>query len=127
MDMSMFLAQVWGPILLAFAVGLFTSKAHYSRVYSDIQKEPLALLTFGMFAMALGIAQLSIHNAWDTPLQIIVSLLSWGVLLKGTMFIVAPNWVDHMGDWQSKSGLVTFAGVGALLLGGYMTWVAYLV
>jgi hypothetical protein len=126
MDTTMFLAQVWGPIILAFAVGLFTSRAHYSRVYSDLQKEPFALLTFGMFAMALGIWQVSVHNVWDTPLQIVVSVLSWAVLLKGTMFIVAPNWVDHMGDWQAKSNLVSSIAVLSLMLGGYLVWVGYL-
>lgn len=125
MDMTMFLAQVWGPILLAFALGLFTNRSYYLRVYSDLQKEPLALLTFGMFAMGLGIAQIYFHNGWNTAAQILVSLMGWGLMLKGALFLIVPSFVDYMGDWQVNAKLVPFAGILTIVVGGYLTYVGY--
>jgi len=65
MDITTFLAQIWGPIILAVGLGVFISRNYYMRIYRDLEKETLAVLVFGMVAMAAGIAQVSVHNIWN--------------------------------------------------------------
>lgn len=125
MEMTIFLAQIWGPLLLATALGILMSHNHYIRVYRDLQREPLALLIFGMAAMAVGIVQVGVHNLWDTFPEVVVSLLGWGLLLKGLMFIIAPRWVDKKGDGWVKLKMIPLAGTAMLILGIYLTWLAY--
>lgn len=127
MDITTFLAQIWGPVLLAVGLGVFVSRNFYIKVYRDLEKDVLAVLTFGMVAMVFGIIQISVHNAWNTIPQIIVSLLGWGTLLKGIVFVTAPGFVDRAGDWQAKSNLVSFSGGLMLILGAYLSWIGYFV
>ena len=63
---------------------------------------------------------------WDTTLQGVVSLLGWGLLLKGALFIVAPRFVEKGGAWEVKSKLVPVAGAALLIIGAYLTSIAYL-
>ncbi len=121
----MFLAQVWGPVLVAVGLGFFLSGKYYARVYRDLEKAPFAVLFFGMFAMAAGIMQLLAHNVWATTPQIVVSLLGWGLLLKGVICVVVPAWADRSADWALSAKIVPAAGAFALLIGAYLYWVGY--
>ena len=125
MDVTVFLAQIWGPIMFALGLGIFTSRSHYLRIYRDLEKETLAVLVFGMMGMALGILQIGVHNAWNTLPQILVSLLGWGLLLKGLVFILAPRFVDRSGDKAAKSGLLPIVATALLIIGAYLVWIGY--
>lgn len=126
MDTTIFLAQLWGPVILAVGIGFFVSRDYYLKIYRDIEKAPFAALIFGMAAMATGIAQISVHNVWEGMPAILVTLLGWGLLLKGATFAILPRVADEWGDWAADSKLIPAAGIVMLVLGGYLTWVAYL-
>jgi hypothetical protein len=55
-----------------------------------------------------------------------VSLLGWGLLLKGILFLVAPRLVDRAGDGWADLKMIPLAGTIMLLVGGYLTWFGYL-
>ena len=126
MDITVFLAQMWGPAMLAVGLGFFVSRKYYVKIYRDLEKETFALLVFGMAGIAAGIAQVSIHNVWDTVPQIIVSLLGWALIVKAAVFAIAPNVVDQWGDWAADSKLIPVAGTFVLIIGAYLSWFAYL-
>lgn len=125
MDLTLFLAQLWGPLIFAVALGIFVSRSYYTKIYQDLEKDALAVLLFGMVAMTSGIIHVSFHNVWGTFPQIMVSLLGWGLLLKGVLFIVVPKLIDQAGDGWVNLKLIPYAGIAMFLLGGYLTWFAY--
>lgn len=125
MDITTYLASLWGPVLVAVGLGFFLSRSYYVRVYRDLEKAPFAVLFFGMFAMAAGIAQVLAHNVWDNVPQVLVSLLGWGLLLKGVICVVLPKLADRGGDWALDTRIVPAAGGIAFLLGAYLTWISY--
>lgn len=125
MELTQLLAQIWGPAILAVGLGVFLSGPYYIKIYRDIDKSPLAMLTFGMFAMAAGLLQVSLHNAWNTLPEIIVSFLGWALLVKGALFLIAPRFVDKMGDGWADKKLIPLAGTLMLVFGGYLSWIGY--
>lgn len=127
MDITTFLAQIWGPILAAVGLGFFFSKKYYVTIYRDLEKETFAVLSFGMFAMAVGIMHISAHNLWESSTQILVSLLGWGLLFKGVICVMFPGLADRAGDWALSAKIVPAAGGVALILGAYLSWLGYLV
>jgi len=126
MDLTTVLAQLWGPVIFAVAIGVFVSRTYYIKIYRELEKDALAVLLFGMVAMTAGIAHVLVHNIWGTFPQIIVSLLGWGLLIKGVLFIVAPGLVDRAGDGWANLKLIPIAGGLMLLVGAYLSWIAYL-
>ena len=125
MDITTLLAQIWGPILVAVGLGFFFSKKYYITIYRDLEKEPFAVLFFGMLAMAAGIAHILAHNVWGNVSEILVTLLGWGFLIKRIIFVTFPGLADRSGDWVLSAKIVPMAGIGALVLGGYLSWFAY--
>ncbi len=125
MDITLLLAKIWGPVILAVGIGIFVSRPFYLKIYRDLEKDALAVLIFGMGAMTMGIVHVMLHNVWGTFPGIVISLLGWGLLLKGTLFTIAPGLVDRAGDWWIKSKLIPTAGVFMILIGVYLSWVGY--
>lgn len=121
----MYRAGLWGPVVLAIALGMFISPSFYKKIYRDLEKDALAVLLFGMAAMTLGIAQTGVHNVWETVPEILVSILGWGALVKGAVFVIAPRLADQAGDNWLKLKLMPVSGIVMFLIGGYLTWFAY--
>lgn len=124
-SITIFLAQLWGPALLAVGVGLFVSKSFYVRIYRDIEKEPLALLMFGFIGIAAGIVHIQAHNVWDTLPEILISLFGWVLLAKALVFLIKPKLADQWGNHVATAKMVPIAMAATIVLGGYLTWVGY--
>lgn len=127
MNTTIFLAQIWGPALVAISIGFFISQKYYVKVYRDIEKEPLAALVFGMVGMAAGIVHILVHNVWGTTPEFIISLLGWLLLIKSTMFIVLPEIVDKAGNWALRAKLNPISKVLTLIVGVYIVWIGYFI
>lgn len=126
MENTIFLAQLWGPVMLAVGLGLFVSRKYYVSLYRDLEKNSLAVLIFALAAIAVGIAQVMYHNVWGTFPEIVISILGWGTLIKGFVFAVVPGILDPLGEWEADSNLVPVVGGLAILLGAYLTAVGFL-
>lgn len=125
MDITTFLSQLWGPVLVAIGVGIFTSPRQYTKLYRDLEKESLATLIFAGGAIAIGILQIQAHNLWNSLPQVVISIIGWGTLVKGVIFAVWPRLVDRAGDWEADSKLIPFAGIAMLVIGIYLSWVGF--
>lgn len=125
MDLTLLLAQIWGPVLVAVSLGMFVSPAYYRKIYRNLEKDTLAVFSFGMFTMALGVLHIQLHSHWNTLPEVIISLLGWGLALKGTVFIITPKFVDKSGDWWANKHLIPLAGVAIFLIGIYLVWLGF--
>lgn len=125
MDITVFLAQIWGPIVLAVGIGMFVSRAHYARIYRNLENEALAILVFAMAGIAAGILQVTTHSVWDTPAQIVISFLGWALLIKSITLAVMPGVADRLGDWAADARLITAIGAIMVLAGGYLSWFGF--
>ncbi len=127
METTLFLAQIWGPTILAVGIGIFVSRGYYIKIYRDLEKEKFATLVFGMMAVGAGAAHIGAHNTWGTLPEIVISLLGWGLFVKGAILTIAPKLADKAGDWTVKSKLIPWAGGFTALIGVYLSWLGYLV
>ncbi len=125
MTITIYLAQIWGPILLAIGLGFFVSRKYYIRLYKNLQNEPLAMLSFGILSMLIGITQIGVHNVWGSFTEGLMSVLGWGTLVKGVVFLVVPGVVDKAADWEVAKKLVPIVGGLVLLVGIYLSYVGY--
>ena len=124
-SITIFLAQLWGPAILAVGIGIFVSKNYYTKIYRDIEKEPLALLLFGFAGVAAGIVHIQAHNVWNTLPEIIISLFGWALLAKALVFLIKPRLADQWGNKVAGNKMIPAATAVAVILGGYLTWVGY--
>ncbi|OGG86192.1 hypothetical protein A2392_01895 [Candidatus Kaiserbacteria bacterium RIFOXYB1_FULL_46_14] len=126
MEMTMFLAGLWGPAMLAIGIGMFINRGHYIKIYRDLAREPFAVMIFGMAAVVVGMAQVNAHNIWETLPEMLVSLLGWLLLLKGLACVIMPNWVERSGHWMDNNlQMLTTSSAVLVIIGVYLTWSVY--
>jgi len=121
----MVLAQIWGPILLALGVGVYLSPSYYVKVYRNLENETLAVMMAGIAALAVGIVQVMYHNVWATLPEIVLSLLGWATLLKGLILLAYPKMANDFGDMVAEGNFFRIAAGVSIVLGGYLTYLAY--
>lgn len=126
MDITIFLAQVWGLGMLALGLGFFFNKAEYVRLYRTLEQGMLSIVLFAMIGIAVGVAQVQAHNVWGTLPEIIISLLGWGLLLKAIVFAMFPRVVDKMGDWWANTKMIPIVGGVLVIMGAYLTWFGFM-
>ena len=125
--LTIFLAQLIGPAVLAVGLGIFFSRSYYNKIYRHLENETLAVLMGGLTILIAGIVIVLSHNIWDSTLAVIISLVGWLSILKGLMLVILPKWVDKIGDIVADSKWFPGAAVVYTLIGAYVTYVAYLV
>ncbi len=125
-DVTIFLAQIWGPVLVALGIGILLSRNYYVKVYRHLENETLAVLAFSIVAMVAGIVHVQFHNVWNTFPEVVISILGWGTLAKGAVLAIFPKAVDQWGDWVADTKLFAVSAVLCLILGAYLVTIGYL-
>jgi hypothetical protein len=125
MNTTLFLAQIWGPIMIAMGLGFFLSQSYYVKIYKNLEQDPFAVILFGMIGMAAGLAQVLTHNAWGSFTEVVISLLGWALLLKGLFCVVIPRFVEKSGDWAIQAKIFPASGIITFVLGLIISWIAY--
>ncbi len=121
METSVILAKIMGPLLLIVGLGLFINLEHYRRMLSDFGASSLSIYMAGTTALLLGLLIVVFHNVWVVGWPVIITLLGWSAVIKGTVRLVAPRIVaDRAGIYGRNtnvimaSALITF-GLGVAL------------
>jgi hypothetical protein len=125
-DVTLYIAQILGPITLVIGIGILANPGYYRRLYKNLEEHGLVLLISAIAGIAVGLAIVLSHNAWNTTPEILVSLLGWIILIKGVVLAVFPKTIEGLAASLARiKGLFTIAAAIYLVLGGYLTYVAY--
>ena len=122
---TLFLAQIMGPTLAAFGLGILLSPKYYLKLYKSLERESLALMLFTMVALSAGTALVVKHFLWGSLTEILISIVGLAMLVKGILFAVIPKTLINLTQPMTSTGLLRFGGTLWLLAGGYLCWVGF--
>lgn len=120
MQTTILIAQVIGVYLLVSGIFLITRGKTFAMLLKDLFEHPAilylagAMLTFGGAFLVLR------GTTSEDPLSTFVMLMSWAILAKGILYILAPEWLHAMAKRLPRTGLNMFgaalAGIGFYLV-----------
>ena len=85
MDISIQLAGVLGPILIALSVSEYKN----FKIWRDIH--PTVVYLNGLIFLAGGLVIVRIHNIWSLSWTILVTVLGWLLILLGLYRMMSPT------------------------------------
>ncbi len=92
MELSIFVAKIFALYMFAVGVGVFSGKLNVSKMVADLEKSQGLSLIAGFVTLVLGALLVQYHNLWSGAWWVIlITILSWGVLLKGFLLIAYPQ------------------------------------
>lgn len=126
-ESTLFLASLMGPVLLVLALSFALRQEEYMKWFKKIDKERPYLFLQGVVEMTTGLAVVLAHNLWQSPAEVFISLLGWGMLLEGSLTLVCSRTsIKKALTAFANKQLMFFLTLAMLALGGYLSWMAYL-
>ena len=120
MELSLFLAQLFGLSLIIFSVGaLFRPEIIFEAV-RDLRPYSFPMLMAGFVGIVGGLAIVLTHNVWEVSWRGVITLFGWSALLKGITYVAFPEVVVGAGRVMLSGSRRTPMMVVMLLLGVYL-------
>ena len=96
MQASLVIAQILGPMYVIVAVGLVANAAAYRQIFEAFYDSPSMAYLGGLIALIFGLVILAFHHAWPMDWTMIVTLIGWLALIKGSLLVVWPSAVRRL-------------------------------
>ncbi|TRZ47736.1 hypothetical protein D4Q80_04865 [bacterium] len=128
MGTSIFLAKFLGPYCIIVAAGALFNLKTYQKVMEDFFKNSALIYLGGIIALLFGLLIVLFHNVWVASYAVIITILGWLGIIKGTWLIILPNTVAKITEsYQKNVVLLVVHLVIILALGVFLTVIGYFV
>jgi len=128
MELSFFLAQLFGLSLAIFAGATLHQPALIRSIIPEIGKNMLVTLLASFAGIMGGLAVILTHNVWVASWPVLITIFGWAALIKGVAYLFAPAALAEFGAKVYSSDNVTRAilfvtmAVGIYLAGAGFGW-----
>jgi uncharacterized membrane protein len=124
MATSLFLAKLIGPIFVIVGIGLLLNRDRYRTVVDEVIASHTLLYIFGLIALAGGLAIVLTHNVWVWEWPVIITVMGWLMIIRGTLRIIIPQQVEDLGTkimarWPN---ILLVSGLLVIALGAFLFW-----
>lgn len=93
---SKFLAKAIGIYLLIISIAFLMNMPKFTATINNMMFSPPIMLIAGCMTLIIGILMVLSHNIWEWDWRVLVTLVSWLVLIKGAAIILFPSRLDQL-------------------------------
>lgn len=122
MELSYFLAQVFGILYLAVAAGLLVDPERYKLIVEDYFEDHSLLYFGGAMALVAGFSIVTFHNVWDGSWAVLITIIGWMAFLKGLILLIKPDIMLNLAQKMVAHNVTLYV---TLILGGLLTYFGF--
>ena len=127
MATSVLLARLLGPQLLAGRAGILINPKPFHTMASEVVRSVTLVYLFGLFDLAAGLAIVLTHNVWAANWRVLITLIGWLMLNRGTVRILAPETIMGFAAKVIRNEqLIPISGVVTGVLGLVFCYFGYM-
>ncbi len=121
---SLFLAKLIGPIFVIVGTGLLLNGDRYRAVADEVMSSHTLLYIFGAIALTGGLAIVLTHNIWVWDWPVIITIVGWLMIVRGSFRIVFPQQVEDLARKMVArwSNILLISGLLVIALGAFLCW-----
>lgn len=125
MDKSKFLSKAFGLYFIILSTALLLHMKSMSSIMSGFN-DPSLLFIVGIITMIMGLLLVLNHNVWEWSWRVIITIISWLVLLKGISIIFFPQYMMKLTNLFIQDHNFQLIGLGIdLILGLFLTYMGF--
>jgi hypothetical protein len=91
MELSYFLAQIFGLLLIIFSIAFLFRPIIVTVAIRDLRPFSFTMLLAGLLGVTGGLFIILTHPIWEFSWRGIITLFGWIMLFKGVMYIAFPD------------------------------------
>ena len=110
------IARVLGRVLMIIGLGLLLEGETFRAMAGEFLRSAALIFFSGLITLAVGLAILNVHHLWTRDWRSIITVFGWLALIGGIFRILAPNFVQEIGEsfiahrrWPIMGAIVTLA------------------
>lgn len=128
MENAMAIAAVMGPFYLVLGLSVLMYAEVWQKVFKSWKKDHISLVALSMLLLVAGLISVNMYNVWEMNIWLIVTVVSWILVLKGVFYMLAPGeLIKDTLDMGQNKGLLYFGGLVSVVLGGVLSYYTYFV
>lgn len=125
MSLSVFLAWLLGPLFVVVGLSMLINRAYYRDMVERFFADPQDYYFSGVAAFLAGVAIVVSHNLWVADWRVVITLLGWIALAKGTARILAPQAGRGLFQAMKPHSYLVLGAVAVVPIGLFLTWNAW--
>ncbi len=91
MELSILVAKIMALMYGAIGVGFLSGQVDTKKMLKSFQDSPGLTFVSGFFMIIVGALLVQYHNIWDQGWTVLVTIIGWALLIKGTIFVSFPK------------------------------------
>ena len=127
MDSSILLARLVGPLFVVIGVIIVANPSRLRTIGRELIQGEAVIFMAGMITFVVGLAIVNTHNVWVRDWRIVITLFGWISVIAGILRMGCPGLVKGIGGRMiDHPGAMVVGGVGAMLLGLFLSYHGYI-
>lgn len=126
MELSLFLAQLFGLTIMIFTVLALLQPKVVSEAVRSMQPYSFSVLVAGFIGVIAGLALILSHNIWEWGWRGVITLFGWAALVKGISYLIFPNLLIRTANSLLLGKRRTLFLSIAFLLGAYLAYQGFM-
>lgn len=118
----MVIAQVLGIFFVVIGVAMVANGKNTAVVVEEAAQNRGIMFIWGMLALMVGAIIVVFNNVWTPGLALLITILGWLAVLKGTFLLLFPGAAAALYKKCGKSGVLVVAGIVAVVLGLFLLY-----
>ncbi|KTD67676.1 MULTISPECIES: hypothetical protein [Legionella] len=118
MDTSKFLSKVLGIYLIVISVAILINMHQFTIYVQALLKDAPLILVLGFWTFILGLLMVVSHNVWQWSWRLLITIISWLILLKGASMIFYPHYIDQATVLFVQNESIAYSAIGFDLIIG---------
>ena len=118
MEISIFLARLWGSYFIIFGL-LFIITSQLGKTI-EMTDDKAFVISTGYITLLMGLITVILHNIWVWDWRLIITILGWSTVIKGIGKIGFPEKIHKQAQRFKKKQFVS--AFILLLLGAWLLW-----
>lgn len=117
MNTTILLTQVFGILFTVLGLSMLFSKKGITAALAEMSQHQGFLWLVGLVMLMFGTLFVVLSNTWTSGLALIVTIISWLILIKGVFILLFPSAAASLYGNHIKAGLIRFSGLIVFILG----------
>lgn len=113
------LTFVVSSTLMVFGLSYFLHSNAWLKVVRQLISQGPQLALWAALILIAGLSLISIHNDWTVGWSLVITILGWGMAIKGTVLLLVPDVGMKLFNWSDAAYLkmMRIGGAVYFLLG----------
>jgi len=114
----------FGWFYIVLGASFFLQPGQWVVLARRIIDEPQQVQVWWILFLGAGLWIIALHNIWVWQWHVSITVLGWALVLKSTIYLVFPKFLNYVSTWSDQAMHVTLriSGLIMTLVGLFLIW-----